>query len=888
MPLCAGDKVGPYEILAPIGAGGMGEVYRARDTTLKRDIALKVLPGVFARDPDRMGRFHREAEVLASLNHANIAHLYGIEERALVMELVEGQTLPCPSPVEAALDYARQIAEALEYAHERGVVHRDLKPANVKITSEGLVKVLDFGLAKVLEDEPPASSLANSPTLTLGHTRAGMILGTAAYMSPEQAVGRPVDRRSDIFSFGVVLYELLSGQRAFAGATTPDVLEAVVKNDPDWSKLPADTPESVRKLLRRCLTKDRKQRLQAIGEARIILSNPLSSPSAQSQVEEPAAAARPASRPAKSMPWVVLATVAALAVVFAALWLRVPARVGSPIRFPLDRAAWLSPDGRLLLSQLSGGRTLQVRGLGEGAWKDLPDTTAANLPFWSEDSSAVGFFAEGRLKVVGIDGKSPVRDIAPAPDPAGGTWRGGMANGKIVFAAGKQLYEIDLAGGTVRDLHVPLESGGPAIDPAFLPEGDAFVFLGLHGQRPALLRARLSNPQAVPERLLDTPDGVVFGRNPHTGNWHVFYNGGSRTVFTAPIDPKTGVAIGPAVQVLDGISTIPNSLMAFGAGSNGTVTWRQARVSLPIWRLRWFDRGGAVLGTVSDPARMLSVELSPDETRAAVEQGVDEVEIWMYNLQRGTGTRFSTLTGVSGTGSPLWAPDGSFVYYEVSHAGSSPQPAVVRQPAAGSNAEVVMRAPKGVFALSLQAIAPDGRSLIIEGSSSEGSSSLQNLLLRGDLATGAVENLLPEFDAGRIGAWARITPDGRWLLFSAGDVSGGLYAVPYPPQRAEPRLVTTTSSESPFLSKDGRWLYSLRLTSPAGITMQPIVSGPATLRIGDPVFAFPMESTQRVGANIGAISRDGSRILAIAGDATDQIQTQVLTDWTVLLGGAQK
>src|SRR5579863_3091544 len=280
MPLSAGAKLGHYEVLSLLGQGGMGEVYRARDTTLKRDVALKVLPAAFLRDHERMGRFQREAEVLASLDHPNIGHIHGIvdseDSRTLVLALIEGPTLEDriaagPLPLDEAVAISKQIIDALEYAHDRGVVHRDLKPANVKITPEGVVKVLDFGLAKVLEDDPPASSLANSPTLTLGHTRAGMILGTAAYMSPQQAVGRPVDRRSDIFSFGAVLYEMLTGERAFDGPTTPDVLEAVVKSDPDWSALPAETPGYLRRLLERCLAKDRKQRLQAIGEARIVL-----------------------------------------------------------------------------------------------------------------------------------------------------------------------------------------------------------------------------------------------------------------------------------------------------------------------------------------------------------------------------------------------------------------------------------------------------------------------------------------------------------------------------------------------------------------------------------------------------------------------------------------
>src|ERR1700686_1282901 len=284
MPLSPGDKLGHYEVLSLLGQGGMGEVYRARDTTLKRDVALKVPPATFLRDPERMARFQREAEVLASLDHPNIGHIHGIvdseDSRGLVLALIEGPTLADrieagTIPLDEAVAMSKQIIEALEYAHDRGVVHRDLKPANIKITPEGVVKVLDFGLAKVLEDEPPKSSLSNSPTMTVGHTRAGMILGTAAYMSPEQAIGRPVDRRSDIFSFGAVLYEMLTGNRAFGGTAAPDVLEAVVKSDPDWSKLPAGTPAYLRRLLERTLAKDRKQRLQAIGEARIALENPV-------------------------------------------------------------------------------------------------------------------------------------------------------------------------------------------------------------------------------------------------------------------------------------------------------------------------------------------------------------------------------------------------------------------------------------------------------------------------------------------------------------------------------------------------------------------------------------------------------------------------------------
>src|SRR6202795_4594766 len=274
MPLSAGDKLGPYEILAPIGKGGMGEVYRAKDTKLDREVAIKVLPDALAQDPDRLARFEREAKVLASLNHPNIAQIYGIEDRALVMELVAGQTLKGPIPLDDALRLAVQIADALGAAHEKGITHRDLKPANIMITPAGVVKVLDFGLAAVTQ--PSAASEgdpANSPTLTMRATQAGMIMGTAAYMSPEQASGKPVDKRTDVWSFGVVLWEMLTGRRLFDGETISHTLADVLRADIDFNKLPKDTPTAIRDLLSRCLDRDTKNRLRDIGEARIALNN---------------------------------------------------------------------------------------------------------------------------------------------------------------------------------------------------------------------------------------------------------------------------------------------------------------------------------------------------------------------------------------------------------------------------------------------------------------------------------------------------------------------------------------------------------------------------------------------------------------------------------------
>jgi serine/threonine protein kinase len=390
-----GTKLGSYEITAPIGAGGMGEVYRARDTKLKRDVALKVLPEAFARDPGRMIRFQREAEVLASLNHPNIAHIYGIEQGALVMELVEGDTLSGPLSIEAAFKYARQIAEALEYAHERGVIHRDLKPANIKVTTEGTVKLLDFGLAKATEDPRIASEdPSNSPTLTLGATSVGVIMGTAAYMSPEQASGKIADRRADIWSFGAVVYEMLSGKQAFAGESVSDTLASVLKVDPDWSALPQDTPASVHKLVRRCLTKDRKQRLQAIGEARIALENPAA--------EDRASVVTAPSR--SQFDWMIswLLALISVALAFVAwkhfreepprvvkLFFSLPER--ETFRAGNPPATAVSPDGLHIAYEavVDGKGELWVRDLDNSEPRKLAEGSSG-MPFWAPDSRRLG------------------------------------------------------------------------------------------------------------------------------------------------------------------------------------------------------------------------------------------------------------------------------------------------------------------------------------------------------------------------------------------------------------------------------------------------------------------------------------------------------------------
>jgi len=434
MRLDPGTKLGHYEVGALIGVGGMGEVYRARDTKLKREVAIKVLPDTFADDPARMLRFQREAEVLASLNHPNIATIHGVEEGALAMELVEGETLAGPLPLETALNYAKQIAEALEYAHERGVIHRDLKPANIKITPDGIVKLLDFGLAKATEDPAAPLDLSNSPTLSLGATRVGAVIGTAAYMSPEQASGTAADRRSDVWSFGTVLFEMLTGKHAFAGESVSDTLASVLKLDPDWSALPSGTPPPIFKLIRRCLTKDRRQRLQAIGEARIIIADPKSS-------DEPMATPH-----GGRFLWIIGAAVASIIALTSAFgWWRASRQPGSAslmnINFDLGpdaalnrtRPMSLSADGTRMVyvSRRSDGKTqLSMRVFEQPSATVLPDTEGADSPFFSPDGQWVGFAADGRLKKISTSGGRAIT-LCEAPNFRGASWG---ENGVIVAA----------------------------------------------------------------------------------------------------------------------------------------------------------------------------------------------------------------------------------------------------------------------------------------------------------------------------------------------------------------------------------------------------------------------------------------------------------------------
>jgi predicted Ser/Thr protein kinase len=512
MPLSAGEKLGPYEILAPIGAGGMGEVYKARDTRLNRVVAIKTSRAQFNE------RFAREARAIAALNHPNIATLYDIGPDYLVMELVEGEPVCGPLPHDEALRLIKQIAEAIEAAHEKGIVHRDLKPGNILRCEEGKVKVLDFGLAKALEDDPASSTApsADSPTLTLEATRMGMILGTAAYMSPEQAKGKRADRRSDIFSFGVVLYELLTGQKPFKGESTGEILAAVIKEEPSLDGI----PENWRGLIERRLVKDPRQRLQAIGEARILLEGGMKGPAALD-----GKASLKAGNGWKWAGWAV-AAFAVAATVFAFLYVRpqlgleqqraVRVQILTPDGLPVELAQ-ISPDGGTLAILTKGG--LWLRRLDSLEAKLVPGTEGARFPFWSADSENLGFFQQGKLRRIAVQG-GPAVDVCNAIDGRGGTWS--QAN-VIVFAPGPStgLYRVAVGGGTPEIVVKPTQN--VTVEniryPSFLPDGQHFLYehstgsseskgfyLGaLDGTAPIRLRPDFTNAVYAAARSRVTP-----------------------------------------------------------------------------------------------------------------------------------------------------------------------------------------------------------------------------------------------------------------------------------------------------------------------------------------------------------------------------------------------
>jgi Tol biopolymer transport system component len=656
-----GQQIGPYVVTELLGAGGMGEVYRARDTKLERSVAIKVLPAALAQDPERLARFEREAKVLAALNHPNIAQIYGIEDRALVIELVDGQTLQGPLPIETALNYAKQIADALEAAHEKGIIHRDLKPANIMVTPEGVVKVLDFGLAAVAQSSDP-SKPANSPTLTISPTRAGMILGTAAYMSPEQAAGKPVDKRADIWSFGVVLWEMLTGKGLFGGETISHTLAAVLTKEPDLRQVPVKT----RRLLQSCLEKNPRRRLRDIGDVGLLLE----------EGEPPTTA--PSRSLLGSMGWIAIASVAIVAAGVAGWgwWratrprerplVRLNVDWGADISLPSPTAAGssvaLSPDGMRLVfvARVSGGQPrLFTRKLDQPQATELPGTEQAVAPFFSPDGQWIGFSVGRETSKISVEGGAVVPLAGDVEAPAS-SW---AEDGIIVGHLGRGLVRIPFGGGAPTPL--TQLTGGELLHayPEILPGGKAVMFVSYQGAGPDA-----ATIEAV--SLMDHRQKILMpgGASPHYApNGYLIYVQ-KGTLFAVAFDPDKLETHGNAVPILDDVGLSPSGSGEFdisGAPSgSGTLVYRSGRAlgGTGMLTIQWLNAAGKKEPLLAKPGFYATPRLSPNGKRLALQ--VTEVageNLWVYDPQRDAMTRLTF--GGGAYLEPIWSPDGRYVVF---------------------------------------------------------------------------------------------------------------------------------------------------------------------------------------------------------------------------------
>ena len=889
MSLSSGTRLGNYQVVALIGAGGMGEVYRARDTRLNRDVALKVLPEVFARDTQRMARFEREAKVLAALNHPNIAAIYGLEEsgpiRALVMELVEGPTLGerirgGAIPLDEALPIARQVADAVEYAHENNVIHRDLKPANIKVKADGMVKVLDFGLAKALSDEPTEADMSNSPTLSMAATMQGVILGTAAYMAPEQAKGKKVDRRADVWAFGVVLYEMLAGKPLFTGETIPETLASVMKEAPALEKIPSDTPPAIRNLLRRCLEKNVKRRLQNAGEARIIIEDVLSGAGGASQEGLPATAApSPIRRLAVPglMAWGAVLTLALAALSFVHFRETPPQQAS--VRFevtPPEKSTVsvfkLSPDGRYLAMLVpEGGRNrLWLRPLDSLQAELLTGTDGATYPFWSPDSAFIGFFAQDKLKKIAIAG-GPAQTLCDAPGGRGGTWN---RDGVILFAGlTSGIYRVPAAGGVPSSVTQLRASGAGNLQrfPEFLPDGRRFFFQqsateaeatglyigSLEGMPPLRILPDASNAVNVPVAAPGRTGHLLFKRE--------------NTLMAQPFDPVRLQTTGEMFPVAEQVGIGANvSYGAFSVSDGGVLAYWSG--GLGDRELVWLDRTGKRLGVIGKPGAIGQAALSPDEQSVALRVGTDAAsDVWLQELARGVMSRF---TFGPGSGSqPVWSPDGTRIAFRHRPGGGGAADSIYVKPASGAGKEELLKS--GGLNSDVLGWSRDGKFIVYGDFAGTTNNDLWLLPLEGDHKP--VPYLQTAFNDMR----GQFSPDGRWMAYVSNESGHNeVYLQPIPASGAK-RQISTAGGDDPRWRRDGKELFYI--AADRQLMAVPVNIGgaaPGSFEIGLAQALFEIEAGG--GARPYQPAADGKRFLvnvAAGGDAAVATPITVITNW---------
>jgi eukaryotic-like serine/threonine-protein kinase len=825
--LAVGCRLGVYEIVARVGAGGMGDVYHARDTKLGRSVAIKVLPLAFVGEPERLLRFQREARILASLNHPNIATIHGFEQSGetqyLVMELVPGITLAerlqaGPLELPEALAIAQQICAALESAHEQGIIHRDLKPANVEVVPDGRVKVLDFGLAKAFAGDLDADTQRN--LAKAAGSEAGAILGTPTYMSPEQVRGKSVDKRADIWAFGCVFYEMLSGRRAFDAESVTEVLVAVLTKEPDWSCLPQSTPPAIQRLLRRCLVKEPKQRLRDIGDARITIEEVQQSGESGTGVLEiagrpslPQPKAAPQSKTWRRLaPW-ALAAVAIPIATLATYVLVKPKKAADVVRFSVSAPAnttfrpWgsflsMSPDGRKLAFVVGGMRqtkpTLMVRTFDSLAAESFPGVDTADFPFWSPDSRYIGFFSpDGKLEKVSVSG-GPPQVLCNVRDTGGGTWN---RDGVILFSDGEKLYRIADVGGAATPVAVAEQTGQESyyFFPQFLPDGRHFLFFRVYGTTHRGYGRSFvevgSLDSAKTQRLFESlsealyaPPGYLLYVTEGTLVAQAFDVGSLRST-GQPVPISTGVGLSRAWDYgLGYFSPSQNGVLAYQTGATG-----------PVSQMTWYNRKGETLGTVAEPAVRLTPALSHDETKIAVPTGeIGESDIWLYDLKRGAESRLTVHAGDNFN--PVWSPDDTNVLYSSWRSGHIN---IYEQAANGlGNAERISES--GDPPKALNDISPDGRYAIYD---TAGSVDLTELWVQPLSGRGKP---FPFVQGGGSGAReAHFSPDGRYVAYASHESGKYEIYVQTFPQHLGKWQISTNGGEEPAWRADGKELFYL-------------------------------------------------------------------------------